>query len=964
MSLEIKVPKKLIEVALPLDDINREAAKEKSIRHGHPSTLHLWWARRPLAATRAVLFAQLVNDPGYERHLGRGVKTEQAQKERERLFGIIRRLVKWENLNNKNVLDEARDEIWKSWRETCLLNKSHPDAGDLFNPDKLPSFHDPFAGGGAIPLEASRLGLEAFSSDLNPIAVLINKAMIEIPARFKDCPPVSQSSPILNPPTSWFGTLGIAEDIKYFGAMLRDHVLKKVGHQYSDIRVTEEMVVGRPDLRELLGKEIRPIAYLWARTVKSPNPAFAHVEVPLIATYILSTSGEQSIYVVPRVEGDHYQFEIRRGTPPPGASDGTKMARGANFRCLVSGSPIASKYIYSEANAGRMGTRLIAVVAEGMRGRVYLPPSKEIEESILSVSPIWKPDVNMSDNPRWFSPPLYGLKSFGDLYTNRQLNVLPAFADGIAEIRQEVFKKASAAGFSDDLRSLEDGGIGAHAYADAIAVYLSLGVDKLTDYNSTLVSWSQSRDQAAHVFTKQAVPMVWDYCEVNPFAGAAGDIQITLRGISNAVTKLPSTEGGLSCQQDAQKQEISKNKVVSTDPPYYANIGYADLSDYFYVWLRRSLLHLMPKLFSTVVSPKAEELVAIPHRHGSKELAESFFLNGMTTAMATIADQAHVGFPITIYYSFKQKEKKGDEAAAITGWETFLEAVLRSGLSITGTWPIRTERQSRSVGQGTNALASSIVLVCRKRSVSAQSISRREFIRELNAQLPVALDEIIHGGDNLPLAPVDLSQAIIGPGMAIFSKYAAVLEADGSPMSVRTALHLINRFFSEDDFDPDSQFCIHWFETSGWDAGKYGEAEVLTKAKGTSVEGLKQGGVVESFGGKVRLLRWNEFPTDWKPEVDKRISIWEILHQLIRMFRTNGEKEAGKLLAKTHRYAEPVRSLAYRLYTICEHHGRAQDAGVYNEFVQAWESIDRAAQQIGYSGQQMSLFNEDGDPNT
>jgi len=952
----IKAPKKLIEVALPLDAINEAAAREKSIRHGHPSTLHLWWARRPLAAARAVLFAQMVNDPGYERHLGRGVNKQKAAAERERLFKIIEDLVRWENTNNEEVLERARAEIRRSWRETCELNKNHPQAAKLFNPDKLPAFHDPFAGGGAIPLEAQRLGLESYASDLNPVAVTINKAMIEIPPRFAGRPPVGplpagERQARLH--EDWRGARGLAEDVRRYGAWMREQAEKRIGHLYPKIAVTAEMARERPDLKPLVGQKLTVIAWLWARTVKSPNPAFSHVDVPLASTFVLSSKPGKEAYVEPVIEGDSYRFTVKVGMPPEGARSGTAAGKRGGFYCLLSHSPIDYKYIRTEGQAGRMGTRLMAIVAEGARGRVYLPPLPEQEAISREAQPKWKPDVKLHGKCR-VNVSNYGLDTYGDLFTPRQLVALTTFSDLVQEAIEKCRQDALTAGMADDGAELDAGGIGATAYAQAVGVYLALAVDKTSDYNSTLVAWSPTRDQAKTTFARQALPMVWDFAEVNTMAGAAGDISVSIEGICRS---LPSGAPvpGFALHADAQTQVVSSGRVVSTDPPYYDNIGYADLSDFFYVWLRKSLKPIYPGLYATLAVPKAEELVATPYRHGSKEKAEAFFMDGMTQAMRNLAQQAHPAFPVTIYYAFKQSETKGEAGTSSTGWETFLEAVIRAGFVITGTWPMRTERDARSIGIGANALASSIILVCRQRVADAATVSRREFIRELNAVLPEALDEMTRGGVNSPVAPVDLSQAIIGPGMAIFSQYAAVLEADGTPMSVRTALQLINRFLAEDDFDHDTQFCLHWFEQQGWATGKFGEADVLARAKGTSVSGLQASGVVASSKGELRLLKWAEMPRDWSPESDARLPVWEALHQLIRALNQEGEAAAGALLARMPARAEPVRALAYRLYTLCERKGWAEEARAYNELVTAWSAIEQAASESGLVGSQAQL---------
>jgi len=957
----IKPPKKLIEVALPLDAINVAAAREKSIRHGHPSTLHLWWARRPLAAARAVIFAQMVNDPGYERHLGRGVNKEKAAIERERLFRIIEDLVQWENTNNEDVLARARAEIWKSWRETCALNKGHPQAAELFNPDKLPAFHDPFAGGGALPLEAQRLGLESYASDLNPVAVTINKAMIEIPPRFAGRAPVGPRIPGDKQgklAEDWSGAKGLAEDVRRYGAWMRAEAEKRIGHLYPKIEVTSEMVAERPDLKPLLGQKLTVIAWLWARTVKSPNPAFSHAEVPLASTFVLSSKAGKEAYVEPVVEGDAYSFKVKVGTPPESAKGGTTAGKRAAFICLLSGSPIDYNHIRGEGKAGRMGQRLMAVVAEGVRGRVYLSPTPEQIAIAESAKPEWSPEMELPNNPRDFKTPNYGLTKFGDLFTPRQLVALTTFSDLVQEAIEKCRQDALTAGLADNGTGLDAGGSGATAYAQAVGVYLGFVVEKLAESHSSICTWSNSpkNELVVSTFRRQALPMTWDFGEANPFAESSG----SLTKISDAVarvlpTSFPACAGGAAIQADAQSQTVSHVKVISTDPPYYDNIGYADLSDFFYVWLRKSLKPVFPGLYATLAVPKAEELVATPYRHGTKEKAEVFFLDGMTRAIHNLAELAHPAFPVTIYYAFKQAETKEESGTSSTGWETFLDAVVRAGFAITGTWPMRTERDARSIGIGTNALASSIVLVCRKRDTDAATVSRREFIRELNAVLPEALMDMTRGGINSPVAPVDLSQAIIGPGMAIFSQYAAVLEADGKPMSVRTALQLINRFLAEDDFDHDTQFCLHWFEGQGWATGKYGEADVLARAKGTSVTGLTEAGVVESGKGDLRLLKWAEMPRDWNPETDTRVPVWEALHQLIRALNQDGETAAGSLLARMPARAEPIRALAYRLYTLCERKGWAEDARAYNELITAWSGVERGASEAGHVGSQGSL---------
>lgn len=967
------VKKKLIEVALPLDAINKACANEASpFTPRHPRSLHVWWARRRLAATRAVIFAQMVDDPSSHPDIFKTAKAQ--EKERQRLFRIIEELVVWENTTNETVLQQARDEIWQSWRYTCAENADHLRVKELFDRYKLPAFHDPFAGGGALPLEAQRLGLESYASDLNPVAVLINKAMIEIPPKFAGKPPVNPESrkekPLL--PREWKGAQGLAEDVRYYGQWMRDEAEKRIGQLYPKVAVTVEMAKLRPDLKKYVGQKLTVIAWLWARTVKSPNPAFAQVDVPLASTFMLSTKAGKEAYVDPVIEDGGYRFMVKVGKPQDadGAKNGTKLSRGANFQCLMSGTPIASDHIYGEAKAGRMGARLMAIVAEGERRRVYLAPTPEMEAIALTAQPPWKPEVAMPDNPRWFSPPLYGLKTYGDLFTPRQLVVLTTFSDLVQEARERVKRDALAAGMPDPSAGsgkagspLRDGGIGATAYADAVGVYLGLAISRWTDLFSSLSSWNNTNANIKNLFSRQAIPMVWDFAESNPF-GSGASFSSTIESIFRLFVSLPAAPLGQALQLDARSQSACRDKVVSTDPPYYDNIGYADLSDFFYVWLRRSLGSVFPELFATLAAPKDAELVATPYRHGTKEKAEEFFLEGMTRAMHRLAEQAHPAFPVTIFYAFKQSETDDEEGSSSTGWETFLDAVMTAGLAITGTWPVRTER-TVALKKNINALASSIVLVCRKRPPDAPTATRRAFVTALTTELPVALAHLQRGN----IAPVDLAQAAIGPGMAIYTRYAKVLDAEGKQLTVREALALINETLDEalaeqeGDFDADTRWALTWFEQSGFDQGEYGVAEQLSKSKNTSVDGMVAAGILESKRGKVRLLKPEELSAAWDPATDPRLTAWEIVHHLIRVLdpaRGGGEEAAAGLVAKLGAKAEIARELAYRLYTLCERKKRAAEALAYNGLVQSWPEIGRLVREGGTPRpEQGGLFEEE-----
>ena len=995
----MKIKKKLIEVALPLDAINKASAREKSIRHGHPSTLHLWWARRPLATARAVIFAQMVDDPsGYvdvllsdtkkrraaerefkKRIVGQAAKRSLApddaiiepeptleeiiaEQERNRLFAIIEDLVLWENTTNEEVLEQARREIWQSWRRACAENAAHPRATEIFDRHKLPAFHDPFAGGGALPLEAQRLGLEAHASDLNPVAVLINKAMIEIPPKFAGQAPVNPS--VLQEKSlierDWTGAQGLAADVRYYGQWMRDEAERRIGHLYPKVEVTEEMVAERPDLERYKSRKLTVIAWLWARTVKSPNPAFADVEVPLASTFMLSTKKGKEAYVEPVIEDRGCRFTVKAGQPKDAeaAKAGTSAGKRRAFRCLMSETPITYAYIREEGKAGRMGARLMAIVAKGDRGRVYLTPTTDHEMAAGQARPDWRPEVQLEGKTR-VNVSNYGLNIFGDLFTPRQLVALTTFSDLVTEARARVERDAIVAGLPDDSTPLRDGGTGATAYSEAVGVYLAFAVDRLVMTGNNLVRWNNVGQKAQHCFGRQALPMIWDYAEPNFLATATGSIDAAIACAVDPLVPMSTRAIGASSQAAASGQEKSSGRVVSTDPPYYDNIGYADLSDFFYVWLRRSLRPVFPDLFATLAVPKAEELVATPYRHGNKKKAEAFFLAGMTDAMRRLAEQAHSGFPVTIYYAFKQSEKKGDEGTFSTGWETFLDAVIEAGFSVTGTWPMRTELSNRMIGMDTNALASSIVLVCRQRPADAPMATRREFVAALKSELPVALAHLQRSN----IAPVDLAQAAIGPGMAVYTCYAKVLDAAGKALSVREALVLINQTLDETlvqqegDFDADSRWALAWFEQFGFDEGEYGIAEMLSKAKNTSVAGMVDAGILDSKAGTVRLLKPEELPPDWDPTTDPRLTAWEMVHHLVRALEAGGESAAAELAAGLGVKAEAARELCYRLYTLCERKKRAAEALSYNSLVQSWPEITRLAREEKRTGaEQTSLF--------
>jgi len=899
--------RKLIEVALPLEAINRESAREKSIRHGHPSTLHLWWARRPLAAARAVLFAQLVDDPSARPE---EFPTEEAQTaERKRLFELIEKLVVWENINNEELFAQAHAEILRS-------------TGG--NP---PAIFDPFAGGGSIPLEAQRLGLEAHASDLNPVAVLINKALIEIPPTWAGHAPVSPGAADSRM-GDWPRATGLAEDVRQYGQWMRKEAEKRIGHLYPQATL--------PD-----GSEANVIAWIWARTVRCPNPACG-ADVPLVTTWWLCKKPDRPSWIHPVVNGKDITFEIRTAKSGPAAPP--KQGRGAQFTCLVCHDTTTDAYVKSEAMANRMGERLLATVAEGHRRRIYLGPDVVQEKSAEAPRPSDLPDELMPTNPRWFSPPAFGLTRFTDLFTARQLTALTTFSDLVVEARAAIEADARVSGMAARLAS---------EYAKAVALYLAFVVDKMADYSSAICSWHNSKELIRNTFGRQAIPMVWDFAETNPFSLFTGGFPSMLSWTSKAIPSAPTIRRGRAWQADATtlKHGSLGSAVVATDPPYYDNIGYADLSDFFYLWLRRSLAQSFPELTGTMLTPKTAELIATPHRFsGSKKAAEQHFESGFISTFTRIRQDHPADFPVTLFYAFKQSETD-ESGVASTGWETMLNGLNAAGLTVTATWPMRTEMSNRMVGSGTNALASSIVLACRPRPLTAEVVTRRAFISALRDELPTALRELQQGS----IPPVDLDQAAIGPGMAIFTRYAKVVETDGSDMRVRTALQQINQVLDEvlaeqeGDFDSDTRFCIKWFRQFAWNQSDYGFAETMATATNTSVGGLERGGIFKARGGKAQLVPPEDLSENWDPATDERVSDWEIAIRLAHTLNEAGIGPAAALMrpAGQHRDLDTVKELAYLLHRISAKNGWAQAAILFNGLGTSWNDLESASRSPG-----------------
>ena len=941
--------KKLIEVALPLDKINAESAREKTIRHGHPSTLHLWWARRPLAAARAVIWASLVDDPSS--HPEKYPTDEDQRKERQRLFKILEDLVVWENSNNPNVLNAAKAEIIKSTNGI------------------LPALLDPFAGGGAIPLEAQRLGLEAYAQDLNPIAVVINKAMIEIPPRFSNMPAINPDDTISVQNDIWQGADGLAADVDYYSRWVKEEAFRRIGHLYPEVKLPKDNGGGKATV----------IAWFWARSVKCPNPACG-CDVPLISSFVLSKKKGNESWIVPYYEDGEWTFLVNNGKYDKVLETGTKYrnengkGKKGTFCCPICGSAaITNNYIDDEANNGRMKSLPLAIVAEGEKGRVYLSHDKKSIKSLIEqvndyyiAHKIYEKVPHEPCRGTFASNAQggrYGFFEFKDYFTKRQQIAHTTFSEVIKEAQEKVEKDFISIHKKENHLSLNQGGSGSKAYGQAIGVYLSFALDKMIDYNSSVCSWLTARDGVRNTFGRQAIPMVWDYTEANPFSNSSGCWSNMVEWVVKSIRNFPKESVDSNAKQaDSQLDCGMRNIMVSTDPPYYDNICYSDLSDFFYVWIRKNLDTTYPELCQTVLVPKKEELIATPYRFdGDFNKAKAFFEDGMLKTCEQIYKYVNEDIPVSIYYAYKQgeTEKSGDDVkTASSGWETMLSAIINAGFVITGTWPMRTEMASRTVATGTNALASSIVLVCRKRPEDAPQITRRNLINILRRELRPALKKLQESN----IAPVDLAQSAIGPGMGVFSRYRKVLEADGTQMTVRSALQIINEeidlYFNEQvgDLDAMSRFCVDLYTQNAFNDIKFGEADVLARAKGTSVAALASHDVVYAKAGTVHLIERSELPK----EIDENEScIWLLTQQLTQAMATGGVEACAKAVFMMFgSNAERAKDLAYRLYTIAELKKWASEAFAYNALVVAWPDIlSRAAMMQREKPEQLDLFN-------
>lgn len=926
--------KKLIEVSIPLEAINAASAREKSIRHGHPSTLHLWWARRPLAACRAVLFSQLVDDPS---SWPDRFPTEESQDaERRRLHRVIERMVPWEASNNEDVLNDTRWEIARSvaWG----LGEEPPARGDgnailAYLQEKAPPAYDPFSGGGSIPLEAQRLGLRAYGSDLNPVAVLIGKALVEIAPKFAGRPPVNPKARSELERGRWNakGAQGLADDVRYYGQWMRDEAERRVGHLYPKAKLSD-------------GSEVLVNAWLWARTVRSPDPAAKGAMVPLVSSFMLSNKGKSKSWVevvIDESAPDGWRFEVKSGdltgAEEERAKLGTKTGRG-EFGCILSGSALNDEYIRTQTAAGNGSWRPMAIVAEAAKGKQYLSidcaPVPSVAPDLLSFSP----EQSMFRGALGFRLQAYGVHSWGDFFRDRQIASLATFADLIEEAKNLARSDASHMGEA------------AEEYARSIAAFLICALGRSVDYWTINTMWEPGGEFIIHTFSEMTIPIVWDSAEGNPFAlGGGGWNKTCLDWVVRVIDALPSNvaEGSIRNLR-AQDIDPPANVVFSSDPPYFDNIGYADLSDAFYVWERKPMAAVFPELSRRLATPKDDELVATSARHGGPKQARDFFLEGMTTVFERMHRSTSTD-PISIYYSYKEKGKVGQGS----GWESFLEAIVVPGWQIDASWPLKTERPTRNRSIGKAALASSIVLVCRKRQPDAPIVERAEFIRALRREMPNAIDAMRKAG----VGPVDVQQCIIGPGMGVFSRYSKVLEDDDSAMSVKTALTIINRVWGELDqeldtaFDAETQVALAWYAAYGFDARASGELITLANAKNISADALFRSEVFENLKGKTALTPREKLPKNWTPAKDLRLTIWECVQHTARVLNAEdgGAEAAARLVAEMGPAGDQARKLAYRLFAIATQKGWSQEELIYNQLAQEWSHLEDAGTRASQS---------------
>ena len=913
--------KKLIEVNIPLQAINIESAKDASLTHGHPSTLHRYWARRPLAACRAIIFATMVDDPSECKD---EFPTEPDQNaERNRLHDIIKRLVIWQNSNNENLLAEARYEIAYAAARNNGENlnvfrakfKNNPAAVLNYLRDHCPAVYDPFCGGGSIPLEAQRLGLRARASDLNPLPVLLNKAMIELPPKFHNQKPVNPDADPMGMFTGtgrkktripWKGTAGLADDIRYYGAWMREAAHKRIGHLYPKAQL--------PD-----GTSATVVAWLWARTVPCINPACG-IQIPLIKTFQLSTQKGNQHWTKPVVDRQSNTLSFVVQSHNNGIQRGGTINNGAS--CIACGTAVKWPYIREQAKTGKMKKIMTAIVAEGNRSRLFLSPTEAHILAALNAEPTWQLKGKLPNQAVNLRVQGYGITEWYELFTDRQLTALTTFSDLLVEVSRQIINDGAKT-----------------EYADAVCTYLSLAVGRMIETNCSFAWWQDPRVRT--VFTSQAIQMTWAFAEANPFSSSTQNWMAQVRWITKVIGNLPAsvTKGEVYQADAATTWHTADFPIIITDPPYYDNIGYSDLSDFFYVWLRPMLRNTYPELFGGMVTPKDEEMIVNKKRF---EDSHTRFEALMQMALLRARQFCSNEFPTSIFYAYKQQEEEHDGITS-TGWETMLMATVNAGFQIVGTWPMRTE-QAKGQKTGKNTLASSIVLVCRPRPEDAPPITRDEFLQELKRNMPPALERLTRIAN---IRPVDLAQAAIGPGMEIYSLYSKVTRISGEIVPIREALMHINNEITAyheketGELDPESRFCLTWLKQHGYMEGNFGDANVLATAQDVDIATMHDK-VIIAARGQVRLLHPEEYADR---ENSEDMTAWEGCLRMV--WHLSGVEKSGGIsgctaVARAMRDYESAKRLAGILYTYYERSGDAESASRYNNLVTQWQYISQS----------------------
>lgn len=910
----IKVMKnkiKLIEKGLPLEVINKGAYDENR-KQSNPKKIHVYFARRKYVAARAIIFAQLVDDPTSD-----PIKfptLELQNKERERLYQIISKLVIWENFNNQEVLNEAIEEIKKS-------------CGNI-----LPKICDAFSGSGLISLEAKRLGLTPVANDLNPVAYMITKGTVEIPSLFRNKKPVHLGAP---KKLNYINSDGLAEDVQYYANRLLERVYKRVSNLYPPVRTSNDKT------------SYDVIAWIWARTIPSPDPSFKGAQVPLARTFLLSSKGKGA-FIRPKIDklNRKISYEVINGGSKEDwriASEGTKIKNKTNFRCILSGASIDTEYIKKQIKENQMSCHLIGVICSlnnSRTGQIFLSPNEEHQKFNDLPRPAFEDDIKISEN---FNIKKYGFEKFSELFTNRQLKMLNTFVEEINDITDEIKKDISEKKLELDGLKLSELGTGNYAYSQAIKVYLTFLIDQLAHHCSSACTWHTGNSQLRNIFNKPTISTAWDFAEINPFSGRTGSFQSMLKGMIGSFSTLGSNDiipeiifG------DAIDLKYDEQTVISTDPPYYDNIGYADLSDFFYSWMKRCLKDVYPSIFGLSATPKSDELVVDPKRHGSKKESDKFFINGMSKVITNMANHSSKDFPACIYYAYANSEKS-NEGISAPGWVSFLTSIISSGYSVVATWPVRLEQNQRMTANGTNALATSLLVICKKNENKKKTVTEKHFIDELRNVLPPAIDNL----KSLKIAPADLPQCSIGPGIGIFSNYEKVLETDDSPMTVKRALQLINRELSEskNEYDEITTFAIKWFKYAGFTVKPFDDARNIANSVGLSINEIVSSGIASSSGGKFNLKRRKELNPDWDPLTDKTLTVWECCQYLIYYYNHKGINEASKLFYKINSLdsesLEKTNLLAYDLFDISTNilDIGSVEASEYNNLITNWSKF-------------------------